>query len=142
MWNVDEDVSRGTLRFLSRIVSAAMSADGRLVAAFEERGAVNICVRDAQDWRLRHRSEEWGPVPMPNWLFPLAFTPDSRRLAVAIGDGRLKIYDTLTGREVGSPVLNIFARGCGFSRDGRWLRVGTEGMFVFLEATPLSEIKL
>lgn len=51
---------------------------------------------------------------------PLAFSPDSRRLAATVSDGGVTIYDALSGREVVRPLVEVSVRGCQFSDDGEW----------------------
>jgi WD40 repeat protein len=111
----------------SWVRDVAVSADGRLIASASS-GEAGVKIWDAKDdpscltlWANR------GP------LLSVAFSPDSRRLAVVGVGGCLKMYHPATGQEVLSSAEEISWQGTwgrfpvvgvAYSRDGKKLATG------------------
>jgi WD40 repeat protein/DNA-binding SARP family transcriptional activator len=81
------------------IQSVAFSADGRLIAASD---ASNDVVTEATSWRIAiWRTRTGAPITSAlqrgTTSNAVAFSPDGRLLAVALGDGRVLILDSSNG---------------------------------------------
>ena len=124
------------------IISVEMSPDGQTVAAGSTTGELLLF-----DARTRRRMATVRPVPVPNWpgAANLAFSPDGRRLAVAISTARGAVVAVL---DVASRRLLTRARlprdhhvsGLEYSDDGGSLDAiafsfeGTAALFTRLDA--------
>lgn len=75
----------------SRVLSAAFSPDGTLLAAGMADG--KICV-----WRVADRQQMFVCNEHSDWVRSLVFTPDGTRLLSASFDQTLKLWDTSTGQ--------------------------------------------
>ena len=118
LWDVREDVLLGSLVHRNEVSFAVMSPDGSRVATVGISGFVQLW--DATDRTLLHTLDT--RTALFGWnTAPLAFSPDSRRLAATISNGGVTIYDVLTGRELARPILDSSVGGCQFSDDGEWL---------------------
>jgi len=73
-------------------------------------------------WRLYHHNGEVFSLPHTKEVWSVAFSPDGRKLATADDAGKLKLWDTATGRELATPsghdacILSV-----AWSHDGRKL---------------------
>jgi WD40 repeat protein/predicted Ser/Thr protein kinase len=104
--------------------NVAYSPDGKVIAA--TRGNNRVVIWDAATGKQLHVfTRPRTPVSC------LAFSPDSRRLALGVGkanvvDSSLFVWDADTGKEVfirGGHKLNVSA--VAFSADGRWIASGS-----------------
>lgn len=112
------------------IYASAVSPDGRLLATATRYGAVHL-------WTLPDLKDSGEFQAIPDTIWGMAFSPDSRTLALASesvvrADGRpsaARLFDVATYQElksfVGQP-LNA-ARSVSFSPDGNLLVVGNYG---------------
>jgi WD40 repeat protein/serine/threonine protein kinase len=106
--------SHPPLRHGSHLFCAALSPDGRLLAAGDGEGRITLW--DARTWRqlrtiLAHDS----------WARGLAFSPDGRRLASAGWDGKVIVWDVETGRDVWTQGGGDRVDCVAYSPDGRTL---------------------
>lgn len=113
-------VQRGFAPVQNLGLAAAVSSDGRRLAAGHESGAVAL-------WDLAEKLSG-ATLPQPSLWLPghtvaspsMAISPDGRRVAEARADFTVRLLDVVTGREVGSltghagPVSRVV-----FSADGR-----------------------
>jgi WD40 repeat protein len=102
---------------------AAYSPDGRTLAAVGRDGMLVLWDAAAGTVRASVRLRPPGPPanPLPS---SLAFAPDGRVLATA--DGRLRLWDVVTGRELAGDAPPRPGRSADFSPDGRTLAVGRD----------------
>jgi WD40 repeat protein len=101
-----------------KVELAAMTADGRFVAASGEWGELHLWDRAGHD------------IPTPVHHFrparALVFSPRGDRLAVAFENGTVHLVDTATGRETGSATLPFQRAGLvWWSADGARLVIDT-----------------
>jgi WD40 repeat protein/transcriptional regulator with XRE-family HTH domain len=115
------------------LYAIALNREGTVVAAAGASGVLHA-------WDLRAPS---SPVPLPSAplskgpILGLAFSADGRTLAVAIGDGRVILYDvrpgkgaaTLTalGAPLQGPAKGLAVQAVAFSSDGRALAAAGVG---------------
>jgi WD40 repeat protein len=106
----------------------AFSPDGRALVALENTGKEPAGLQkwDASTGRL---SADFRAPLEPEGYFSLAYTSDSRLLAVGHLQQGVKVLDAATGKEVASiPVSPIYRRqSLVFAEDGRTLAIGTGG---------------
>lgn len=107
----------------------AFSPDGTHLAAASHR---------VQVWDLAAGKEVLSLTGYRNGALGLAFSTDGRRLAVAGGEGNLRLYDAASGDEVLSLPGSPEAVQCvAMSADGRWLAAGNaRGAVMLWEALP------
>ena len=139
LWDIQSDELRETIPHDFTVCAGAMSRDGILVATMDWGGGIKVF--ENESLKLRFEIDYRDGVEPMHLLAPMDFSPDHRRLAVVGGRSRLTLYDTLTGRAVGSPILDDVPHGCRFSQDGNWISVGHLGFLTFLRSTPLSDIR-
>jgi WD40 repeat protein/class 3 adenylate cyclase/energy-coupling factor transporter ATP-binding protein EcfA2 len=110
----------GTIATGSEVIAAlAFSPDGRLVAADNGDGRLNI-------WNVAQRRRQAGPLdvdPVPEPLQAVAFSPDGRTLAAGSGDGTLVLFDPATAQRLRAPLPGHVAEveGLAYSPDGALL---------------------
>ncbi len=116
------------------------SPDGRLLAAGYHD---HLVVWNTLDWTFRVLLEDaFGQVGDVN------FSPDSRELAAAVGDGTVRIVDVDTGRQVvkhDCPLMpgnghRTFAMRVTYSPDGKRLAVGQWGGLYVIDRETQQEI--
>ncbi len=111
-------------------LQTALSADGRMLAAIESNG--QACESQAGGSACRARAdalhlvdvEAWQSVvvalPGEGWAWPLLFSPDHTRLALAVHNqesSQVLLFDTTTGVQLGQqsisfrPTMMIFTAG-------------------------------
>jgi WD40 repeat protein len=126
---VDPDASRGGLQVISAeagetlwrsserfefLESPAFTADSRLLAA--------MCDVHPRIWNAATGQEAWTLAGVAESRKPIAFSPDSRLLAVATAAYRILVWDTATWTAAAPFVARCqFGLAVEFSRDGRWL---------------------
>jgi WD40 repeat protein len=97
-------------RHTATVRCVAYSPDGKLLASGAEDSLVII--RDADTLRERARLRH------PSWVYSMAFSPDSGRLATVAG-GRMKLWDVKTATELPTFRGHVgLVRSVAFSRDG------------------------
>jgi WD40 repeat protein len=96
--------------------TVAISPDGRLVAAADLAGQVRV-------WDVR--TGRPTPLRFEEQSLRLAFSPDSRLLAIAAGEAGTVVRDTSDGRLVARLPTGDWMRAVAFSPDGRLLATGT-----------------
>ena len=124
------------------VFTVEVSPDGRTVAAGSTSGELLLF-----DSRTRRRVATVRPAPVPSWpgTANLAFSPDGRRLAVAVGTPRgsvVAVLDVRSRRVLTRARLprDHYASGLAYSRDGRALDTivfsfeGTPALFTRLDA--------
>jgi serine/threonine protein kinase len=116
--------------------AAAFSPDGkRLIAEGEER---------LQVWDARSGQELQAVDMRPGGVSTLRFSPDGRRLAVALWHGKgVSVFDW-DGEKLGA-VRTLAHRlpvgGLAYSPDGKFLATGDEGGFKLWDAETLEELR-
>lgn len=127
VWDINSGASLGVLRppqgagYLGRLYTVAVTADGRLAAvggwtAPESVRNNAIYLFELPSGRLLRRIEG-----LPNTVNGLAFSPDDRLLAAAVGAGAsLRVYDPASGREVARDANYLGGlQRLGFSPNGQ-----------------------
>jgi eukaryotic-like serine/threonine-protein kinase len=122
------DVRTGELRYPPlRVVPAPdglgvvcadfdLSADGRWLATAIWGGS-NV----AQVWDLATGEKRSQPLPHPDRLYQVRFSPDGRRLFTACCDGQARLWDWAAGALACPPLKHDDeVRSVAFSPDGRW----------------------
>jgi WD40 repeat protein/serine/threonine protein kinase len=84
-------------------------------------------------WDVETGNPLWSVAPTPVSIRDIAFSPDETKLAVALHDGRIRLHDPSTGREVTSFVAHTgSATAAEFTPDSRRLiSGGTDGIKVW-----------
>ena len=137
LWDIESNALVYVVPHGSGPCGAAMSPDGRFIASLD--GSSNVRLWDARNGTLITVLGLRGPSR--RWLYPLSFSPDSRRLAVAGGLNGFRLYDLFTGQELGTPDMDFLPQGCLFSEDGRWLSIGGGPGFNYFYSTPIALAK-
>jgi WD40 repeat protein len=140
-WNADSSRAMGELKAQGAIVAAAISSDGRLVAAADGHGHVWL-------WKQRTGAPEQLPAP-PGPDVTLAFSHDGRTLAAGVTNttyspkddpnappqtpGAVAVYDTRRSKLLGRlPNHEDAVYGLAFSPRGNILATaGTNTKFIF-----------
>jgi WD40 repeat protein len=107
--------------------SVVFSHDGRLIAATGD-GATLV-------WNVRtHKIEHVLRPERKTGNVGVNFSADDRVVGTAGGDGRVRLYDTRTGRRIASLPTphNSTLQDLDFSSDGRWLAAAGLGEKVFI----------
>jgi WD40 repeat protein len=96
-----------------RVSALAFSADGRLLAAGLDEGAVAI-------WDVVSGEQRRGPVGHDGRVMSVAFSPDGRMLATGSLDRTARLWDVSTGKQLRSLGTHEDSiRSVAFSPDGR-----------------------
>jgi WD40 repeat protein len=104
---------------IGQVLSVAFSPDGRLVAAGNAEGEVDI-------WNAQTGEEMFPTKHHRSRVYGVAFSPDGSRLASASADRTVKIWDVASGAELSTLAgsgTNVFT--VTFGPDGRHLASGT-----------------
>jgi WD40 repeat protein/serine/threonine protein kinase len=97
-------------------VDIALSADGRWLATAIWGGS-----HTAQVWDLATGKPLCPPLPHPNRLYQVRFSPDGNRILTACCDGQARLWDWATGVLACPPLKHDDeVRSVAFSPDGRW----------------------
>jgi hypothetical protein len=95
------------------LLSAALSADGRLIASV----GVNSTLRL---WSAETGSEIVPPMVHPSWVDGgVVFHPDSRRVLTVCKDTVMRVCDATSGRLAAPPIRPASIGAARFSPDGR-----------------------
>ncbi|HTT27462.1 MAG TPA: BTAD domain-containing putative transcriptional regulator [Solirubrobacteraceae bacterium] len=96
------DALRPTSQVPEAIQSIAFSADNRLIAASDASNNVITFASSGRIaiWRTRTGAPVITPLKVGSLTEDVAFSPDERRVAVALNDGRVLILDSSNGRRV------------------------------------------
>ena len=88
--------------FLEGVQSVAFSADSRLIAASDASGRPggSAPIGHVAIWRTRTGAPVTTALKLSTPGNDVIFSPDRRRLAVALGDGRVLILDASNGRQI------------------------------------------
>ena len=97
--------------------AVAFSPDGRRVAAGDWSADNRLLIWDVASGRQTASASDFHPGE-------LTFSPDGRLLAGAGREHGVEVRDVASGRLVGKPALDEFARSVAFSPNGRLLFVG------------------
>lgn len=114
------------------VAALALSRDGRRLVAGGDLGALQAWTRQTpndEDWRDAPLGDgEWGP-----WVQALAIAPNGKLIASGLGDGRVRLWDARTGRELGPapPALPGAVHSLSFTPDGRALVIAGAGLVVW-----------
>lgn len=127
------------IRQHARITSVRFNGVGdRIVTASEDGSAVV--------WNLRRQRGHPGlilPRPSAAPLHSVAFTADDKRLFVASYGGRSAVYDTATGRQMGSGIPHSDkVAGAKITRDGSVVATATENGYLELADVETGEWKV
>jgi hypothetical protein len=116
-WDIPGETVEQPGRHTATVRCVAYSPEGKLPASGGEDSLVII--HDAEPMRERARLQH------TNWVWGMAFSPDSRQLVTAQGDGRMRLWDVKTASEL--PVFRGHAGSfisVAFSLDGRRILSG------------------
>lgn len=117
--------------------AVAFSPDGRYVALGGDGRELNVwdvalLTAEAPPPRRRGRAGRFESQSLifcgdlESWVFALAFSPDSRHVAVGTVDGGAHVWEVATGVEVARVVVGAEVRDVIFSEDGTRLWLGDE----------------
>jgi WD40 repeat protein/serine/threonine protein kinase len=112
-----------------RIESLAFSPDGKYLAAVSRRGQALVWLMPAAGQRAAPAREliakdvrSSGPGKRTTAILSIAFSPDGGQLALACGDGTIKLRDVATGKDQGHVSHHVHeVNAVAFSRDGKLL---------------------
>jgi WD40 repeat protein len=118
VWDTERGVRLHQFRLRDdRILSGiAFSTNGRYLAAAEYAGMGFVHVWDLNSGESRMLGQ------MPQYVALMTFSPDGKRLVLAVEDRTLRCWDVGSGKELWKRPQR--PRGLGFSPDGRILAVG------------------
>ncbi|HEY7313749.1 MAG TPA: sigma-70 family RNA polymerase sigma factor [Gemmataceae bacterium] len=104
----------------------AFSPDGKCLAASREFG--ELCLWNAstgkQLWCWDVKAEPRAPNDPDPKFYGIAFSPDGKTLAVAIGDKTIRLIERATGKERLRLKEETFSMDVAFSADGKTVRTG------------------
>jgi WD40 repeat protein len=114
-----------------------LSADGRWLATAVWGGS-----NAAQVWDLATGKPLNQPLPHPDRLYRVRFSPDGRRIFTACCDGQARLWDWAAGALACPPLKHDDeVRSVAFSPDGRWgltdCRDSSVGVWEFATGKPL-----
>ncbi|MEX5713406.1 serine/threonine-protein kinase [Parafrankia sp. FMc6] len=108
----------------SRVLSAALRPDGRLLAAGTEAGTIEL-------WDLTDlaRPGHAGTISgVGDWVYSVAFDPGGNLLAAGVGDGAVRLWDVTDPARAGALATIAFhrdrVRSVAFAPDGSTLASG------------------
>lgn len=121
VWDVNAGKKVKTLPYPAGIRSLAASADGKLLATFDNRGNVTVV-----DWTSeRILTNLLVSQPRYGRAGVVAFSPDGGRLAIGEDHGRTRLLDLLVGATVFLPTqLGPGVTALAFSPEGNLLATG------------------
>ena len=134
LWSLPDGRLERTIRlpigpgFEGRILAAALSPDGRLLAAggwdaaFSKLRSVSLSIVDLQSSKVRR----FGAFP--DVIDGLAFSPDGRRVAVGLGSNEIRVLDSVTGQELlADRSYGGSVYGLAFAPDGSLITASLDG---------------
>jgi WD40 repeat protein/tRNA A-37 threonylcarbamoyl transferase component Bud32 len=136
VWDVAAGTPRGpALRHAGRVKAVAYSPDGSLLATG---GAVEGRDVEAEVWRITGgEARLWkaatgkalgAPLPHPQPVWSLAFTPGGRLLLTGCEDAGVRLFQTATGAPLGRPLYHDgTVMALAVSRDGATALSGSAG---------------
>ncbi|WP_116430019.1 WD40 repeat domain-containing serine/threonine protein kinase [Parafrankia soli] len=108
----------------SRVLSAALRPDGRLLAAGTEAGTIELW--DLTD--LAHPGHAGTISGVGDWVYSVAFDPGGNLLAAGVGDGAVRLWDVTDPARAGALATIAFhrdrVRSVAFAPDGGTLASG------------------
>ena len=135
----------GTIRFLPRsatLSQAVCSPDGKLIAT-----AASIFVGASkpgiQVWDRQSGREVGSAELSDRAVRQLAWSPDSRRIAVCFGTELIEIWDVTRRERIGKRSDRYSTYGCvAWSSDGKWIAAGQQhGPLTVFDAVTLQVVK-
>jgi hypothetical protein len=129
LWNFETGKRQAILKYEQRRYGeAVISPDGKIVAGTH-------CGRDYIDlWDVASKTPTTLSIIPPkssNGVERMMFSPDSRTLAVLERDGRLSLWEVVTGTKRATLPGKTHVPDMEFSPDGRFLAVGAERSIQF-----------
>src|SRR6266542_5593062 len=99
--------------FAQLVWDLAFSSDGSLLASGgDEAGFAGAAAWNSLSvWNSTTGQLLWSRGHLGQGVVPIAFSPDSRSLVAATGDGSLLVFDSRTGKE--GKHVSLSAAGCG-----------------------------
>ncbi|HEY7729420.1 MAG TPA: BTAD domain-containing putative transcriptional regulator [Gaiellaceae bacterium] len=120
LWRTRDQAVLGELRGPSGLVdSLAWSRDGRLVAATGN--ALQTVVWSVATGSIVQRLGPAGPMGASG----VDFSPDGELVATAGIDGKLRVHDLRSGRQIASVQVSGSLQDVAFSPDGKWVAAGS-----------------
>lgn len=140
VWNTTTGAVIHKLEAPGALMSVAFSADGRTIASAGFRSVIKA-------WDAASGQELYTQVAGAEWIFPLAFSPDSKMLVTgsnSLDDHTVKAWDARSGKELPAFAAYKHPRifSLAFSPDGRTLALGGDRHTITLLDTTTASARL
>ncbi len=125
LYDVRTGRPEGVLRHPGGVWGLAFGPDGTLVTG-DEKGGIRGWRLEENGATLLFEEEEMG------WIWDVALSPDGRRMAVAMDDGTVALWDLVQGQQLFAWTLSTRPLKLAFSPTGEGVAIGTEAGHLYL----------